>query len=152
MITIWRDPAAWLTSGYNHACARGYSGSFLEWYEAGKRDGVNLAGGRYSRMVIWCSTYWKIPATVEAVIEVLEDCELVLLTEELDQDLPELFRFLGVPETYERRRVAGEFDPEDGVFIPCYRIDDQNLLERIREENPADYEIYNYVKKRRAKQ
>lgn len=149
--TIWRNPAAWYLSGYNHARARGYGGHFDEWYQSGTRDAVNLVGGYPNKMTKWCATYWRLRAPVlEAVLEVLEQCDFLSLTEYLDEDLPYLFRFLGIPEKAERRRVSGEWDPEDRVEIPKTYDGISPEMQRVfRKDNPIDYLIYDYVKQKR---
>jgi len=150
-MTIVRDPADWYVSGYHHQMARDRvvdPPSFEKWYERKGTNSVNTISANDNRMASWFANSFAA-GDIERAFEILGKCWFVGITSHLDEDLPHLFKAVGAPITYVNRRVAGEYDPEDGVKIKKLYTLTQDMRELIYEENPLDLAFYELAKDRR---
>lgn len=150
-MTVLRDPADWLVSVYHHDCARKHGViPFDRWYEARGSNTINVVGRYPNPMLKWINAMQVWGTELEDVEMALDLCWFVGLTEKLDEDLPALFRFLGLPEDYENKRVCGEWDEVDGTMIEKRYELTPEMRERIYYDNPLDVALYQYAVERHA--
>lgn len=144
-MTIIRNPAAWHVSVYNHHCSRIVQPpDFWRWYESGAIDTVRPVGSVRNKMTAYARRLFG-NSTVDGIKKVLNACWFVGITGQLDKDLPKLFKLLGAPVKYDNRRVAGEYDIHEKKHIPIKQELTDEIRDRIRDDNPLDYEIYEYA-------
>lgn len=155
-ITILRDPADRIVSVYNYRMAVGdveYQ-PFEDWYP----DFPN------NHMLKWLKRSLDV-STFDAVLQTLRSFWFVGATEFLDQDLPHVFRTIGVTDTWRDLRVT----PEEGegtskahethpfgqnVEKRGLKIDRRvtvtpELRERIHTDNRRDVRLHRFALRRR---
>ena len=144
-MTIVRDPADWYVSVYNHQMARDGVANpppFEEWLDFNGTNSVNTLTFGRNAMFRWFVKSFAESETMDAAKNLLNICFFVGITDKLDMDLPGLFEGLGAPSTYENKRVAGEYDEIDRVYIKKVYELTNDMREKIYRENPLDMELY----------
>lgn len=142
VFTVIRDPADWLVSIYHQAIRRmGVEMSFEKFYERTQNNPVNPCSGRYDRECRYFSRFFACDP--DEVVWWLPKLWGVTVTDKLDEDLPRLFEYYGLPATgYKNQRVAGEYDEIDREMTPkVYDLTDE-MRDRIYNENPLDMQLY----------
>lgn len=145
-LTVLRDPADRIVSTFNFRAAQGGADDFWSWYDGFPRN----AGLK------WLRKRLNGPQTMGEVIEALRGFWFVGVTEHLDDDLPGLFRVLGLPTAWRNRRVAGaEGDlagldhPDEGRRVARRMVVDEDLRARLHRDNPRDVRLYRFAQRRR---
>ena len=121
--------------------------SFWEWYENGKRN----------RMTKFLKQRLDAKKRgLKTLLRRLDQFWFVGVTEHLNDDLPHLFREIGVPEEWKNLRVAGEsetlrsaIDHHDDRKLFSYQQLTPEISERVAVENRLDLQLYEYAKRRR---
>jgi hypothetical protein len=149
VFTVIRDPADWQVSIYHQAIRRmGSDMSFEAFYERTRNNPVNPCNGRYNRECIYFDRFFGCaPQEVGGWLEKLWG---VTVTDKLDEDLPLLFEYYGLPAAgYKNQRVTGEYDEIDKKMTPkVYTLTDE-MRKRIYNENPLDVQLYELAKELR---
>jgi hypothetical protein len=85
---------------------------------------------------------------------ILGKCYFIGITERLDEDLPMLFRMMGLPTQWENYRVSGQKDssfqrlhPDAEKHVKKIVTLNEKLKSEIYRLNPLDVELYEYAKK-----
>jgi hypothetical protein len=142
--TVLRDPAEWLVSIYHHDTTRsGSEISFEEWYQRTPPDRVYPMTYKYNRFFWYLCWFFRVK-TIEQVKKRLDTFFFVGLIKKLNQDLPKLFLEMGIPETFDHARKAGTYDPCDKKVLRNNYTLTKKMREKIRNQNPLDYELYDY--------
>jgi len=149
VFTIIRDPAGWQVSIYHQAIRRmGANISFEEFYERKGNNPVNPCSGRYNREAQYFARFFGCgPNEVGAWLKKLWG---VTVTDKLDEDLPLLFEYYGLPATgYKNQRVTGEYDEIDNAMTPKVYDLTEGMRDRIYNENPLDVRLYELARELR---
>ena len=140
-----REPASWYLSVYNHQMTRDGIDPpvpFEQWYEKRGYNSVNTVDSFDNQMVEWVRAKTLHCKPLSACFDMLDKCWAVLLTENLDIDLPILYDYMGVSVDYAHRRQAGAFDVSDNKVIKdCYKMTSE-MRRKIYNDNPVDVAFY----------
>lgn len=145
---VIREPAEWYVSVYHHDMARkpGSEVPFAKWYETGGVNTVIPIGGTYNRQLGYAGRFC---GGAENVFEMLRSLWWVGVTETLSHDVQRICDHFGIANDISRERAAGEYNEIDDFVIPkTFKLTDR-WRERIRKENPRDYELYELAKELR---
>jgi len=148
-----RCPAKRLESMYNfHINKKSITPdvTFNEWYKTRHQNGI----------MTWLNVklFNLMPkqSTLENVVDFLDKCWFVGITENLKEDLPKLFKVMNIPnKDWVNYRVAGERNALKDLDHPEkhheYKVNykmDEATRDFVYRDNPLDVEIYEYAKKR----
>lgn len=143
--TVFRDPAPLMVSRYNFFLSRRQvEMSFDEWYPTRKPN----ENHRRMRRLLECTNYGEIR-------EALRRMWYVGVTEHLDEDLPHIFREMGLPTEWKNRRVAGagsDLADIDTKTVPGERFAIERKLtltdeirEKVYADNEKDLRLYRFA-------
>ena len=147
-VTFVRDPADRLVSMFNFRTSRPQNATlgFEEWYG-------NL---KPNTMFRWLRRRLDVDSMPE-LKDSLRDFWFVGTTDHLNDDLPGVFAAMGVPTTWENRRVTGtgatsmtglDHHDADRILTRQLTLDDE-LRERIYADHPKDVALYRFATRRR---
>ena len=164
-IIFLREPSERLVSKYNHEMTlnelRGEEiTKFDEWIDEQPQNEMTLFCNKK-----YCNGYEKFEGVgrvgikkescepvLEDAVRLLEDCWFVGVTQNLDQDLPYLFRTMDLQMGWQNRRVSGEskssisdlglpYDVNHKKFIEPSQLS-KEVKEHIAGCNSIDYALY----------
>ena len=155
-VAILRDPADRILSRYNFNRSRNRTDlPFGPWYE-----NEYLPHHRNAAVRFFADRLLPAPDGLERqyalATTLLDRCFFVGLTAHLNDDLPHLFRHMGLPTAWDDFRVTGSGASLQDVDHPArrervhrYAHLDEPLRARIYEDNAAEVELVAYARERR---
>lgn len=139
LMTLLRDPAAWMVSRYNfHASRDEGEAGFWDWYGRRKPNEMH----RRMRRLLGTESHRDMTGA-------LRDFWFVGVTEHLDDDLPHVFEEIGVPGGWTNRRVTG--GGRDVAGLPLAAKDfaieakvslTDEIRDRVHEDHPRDVRLH----------
>jgi hypothetical protein len=145
-ILIIRNPADWLVSMYHQDIYRKKAEvSFETWYNNPGQNTVYPLQFNRNRLFEYIRCFLKV-RKMEIVKRILKGFWFLGLTEELDEDLPDIFIKLGISLAYKKERATGEYSKADnGIIEKKYTLTDR-MRNQIYKDNEKDMEIFDYIK------
>ena len=144
--TIFRDPAPLMVSRYNFFVSRRkVDVGFWDWYPTRKPNESH----RRMRRLLEASNFGEMQ-------DALRRFWFVGVTEQLNDDLPHIFRELDVPDQWKNRRVAGGGRDIDDTRLPGDRfaverrlVLNDEIRDRVHHDHAKDLNLYRFATKLR---
>ena len=153
-VALMRDPAAQIVSAYNFDRSRGKTDlTFRAWYKYYTKNHANFITNFYAHRLIQLPLQCSFRDRLNMAKKLFTQCRCLLLTENLDKDLPLLFKRMGLPLSWDNYRVAGNNDGnlndlnhiKKDEKVGRHFVLDEVTKQQIYSDHPFDFELYAYA-------